>query len=47
MLEVADQYAEGRLISMLEGGYDLNALSECVRVHVDTLMHGTRQSASS
>lgn len=44
MLEVADQYAEGRLISMLEGGYDLNALSECVRVHVDTLMHGTASS---
>ena len=41
MLEVADQHAGGRVISMLEGGYDLRALSACVTVHVETLLHGT------
>ena len=34
MLEVADQHADGRLVSLLEGGYDLNALAECVDLHV-------------
>jgi acetoin utilization deacetylase AcuC-like enzyme len=34
MLEVADQHAGGRLISLLEGGYDLQALSDCVATHV-------------
>ena len=37
MLEVADRHAQGRLISMLEGGYDLNTLSECVVTHVAAL----------
>ena len=37
MLEVADQHAGGRLVSLLEGGYDLQALAECVSVHVATL----------
>jgi acetoin utilization deacetylase AcuC-like enzyme len=37
MLELADQYAEGRLISLLEGGYDLNALAGCISVHLETL----------
>ncbi|QOW20912.1 histone deacetylase family protein [Lysobacter ciconiae] len=36
---VADRHAEGRLVSMLEGGYDLQALRECVLVHVDVLLH--------
>jgi len=34
MLEMADKHAGGRLVSLLEGGYDLNALSECVDLHV-------------
>lgn len=34
MLEVADQHANGRIISLLEGGYDLRALSDCVAMHV-------------
>ena len=37
MLEVADKYAGGRLISLLEGGYDLDALSACVSTHVAVL----------
>ena len=37
MLEVAERHASGRIISLLEGGYDLNALSDCVRTHVAVL----------
>jgi len=34
MLEMADKHAGGRLISLLEGGYDLDALADCVDLHV-------------
>ena len=37
MLAIADQYAQGRLISMLEGGYDLQALADCISTHVSAL----------
>jgi acetoin utilization deacetylase AcuC-like enzyme len=38
LAEVADRYAEGRLVSMLEGGYNLTALARSVGVHVRGLM---------
>jgi acetoin utilization deacetylase AcuC-like enzyme len=31
---LAEQTAGGRILSMLEGGYDLNALSSCVKEHL-------------
>ena len=37
MMELADQCCEGRLISVLEGGYDLSALAESVTEHVKTM----------
>jgi len=36
--DVADTYADGRLVSVLEGGYDKHALAECVDVHLKTLL---------
>ncbi len=36
--EVAARHAEGRLVSMLEGGYNLAALARSVAVHVGALM---------
>jgi acetoin utilization deacetylase AcuC-like enzyme len=36
--EIAAKYAHGRLVSMLEGGYNLAALAKSVGVHVKTLM---------
>jgi len=36
--EVAAQHAQGRLVSMLEGGYNLAALAKSVGVHVRALM---------
>ncbi|MBM3649582.1 MAG: histone deacetylase family protein [Alphaproteobacteria bacterium] len=39
-LAIADRHAAGRLISVLEGGYDLDALAESVATHVRTLARG-------
>ncbi len=36
--KVAERHAKGRIVSMLEGGYDLEALAKSVGVHVRTLM---------
>lgn len=35
---VADRYAEGRIVSMLEGGYDLSALGRSVVAHIKGLL---------
>jgi acetoin utilization deacetylase AcuC-like enzyme len=40
IIDVADQSAGGRIVSLLEGGYDLNALGRSAAAHVRTLMHG-------
>lgn len=37
LAEVADRHAEGRIVSVLEGGYDLAALSEGVEAHLNAL----------
>ena len=38
LAEAADKHAGGRLVSMLEGGYDLQALAGSVAAHVAVLM---------
>jgi len=38
LAELADKHAEGRVVSMLEGGYDLQALANSGGMHVKTLM---------
>ncbi len=38
LLEVAERHANGRVVSILEGGYDLTALARSVAVHVKRLM---------
>jgi acetoin utilization deacetylase AcuC-like enzyme len=37
MLEIADTHAQGRLVSVLEGGYRLKGLTQLCRAHVATL----------
>ena len=37
-LQVAREYAGGRLVSVLEGGYDPNALTDCVDGHLNALL---------
>ncbi|MGQ3047175.1 MAG: histone deacetylase family protein [Niveispirillum sp.] len=38
LIEVADRHAKGRIVSVLEGGYDLRALANSTAAHVKTLM---------
>ena len=40
LMEVADRCAEGRIVSLLEGGYDLQALGNSAAAHVLALMRG-------
>lgn len=40
LMEVADRHAGGRLVSILEGGYDLEGLSKSAAAHVIALMRG-------
>jgi acetoin utilization deacetylase AcuC-like enzyme len=40
LMDIADNCAQGRIVSMLEGGYDLQGLSRSVAAHVTALMRG-------
>lgn len=40
LLEVARTHCQGRVVSLLEGGYDLDALAESAAAHVRALMDG-------
>ena len=37
ILEVADRHAGGRVLSMLEGGYNIDVLPRCVSTHLAVL----------
>lgn len=38
VVSYANKFSEGRIISILEGGYNLNALKNCVKIHTQTLI---------
>ena len=40
LMDVADAGAQGRIVSLLEGGYDLQGLARSVAAHVTALMRG-------
>ena len=40
LMEVADETAQGRIVSLLEGGYDLQGLARSAAAHVTALMRG-------
>ena len=40
LMQIADENCQGRIVSMLEGGYDLQGLSRSVAAHVTALMRG-------
>ncbi len=40
IMEIADASADGRVVSVLEGGYDLEGLARSVAAHVMALMRG-------
>ena len=39
LLEVAKDVCQGRIISMLEGGYDYSSLGDSVQLHIETLVN--------
>ena len=39
LMDVADEYCDGRIVSLLEGGYDLDALRDSAVAHVEALMN--------
>jgi acetoin utilization deacetylase AcuC-like enzyme len=41
LMEMAEIHCESRVVSVLEGGYDLQGLAASVAVHIQTLMHGS------
>jgi acetoin utilization deacetylase AcuC-like enzyme len=41
IMEIAETHADSRVVSVLEGGYDLQGLAASVAVHIQTLMHGS------
>lgn len=38
VLDIANTHAEGRVVSVLEGGYNPSALTECVAMHLEKLL---------
>lgn len=42
LCKIADEVCDGRIVSTLEGGYDLNALADATRAHVQELMKAAR-----
>lgn len=42
LCDIADEHADGRIISSLEGGYNLAALADSVAVHVKALMERSK-----
>lgn len=43
LMEIANDVCNGRILSMLEGGYDYSALADSVQLHVETLSRSQRQ----
>ncbi|PSJ17111.1 histone deacetylase family protein [Nitrosomonas supralitoralis] len=37
IVSIADQYSQGRVVSVLEGGYELHSLARCVAAHIRVL----------
>jgi acetoin utilization deacetylase AcuC-like enzyme len=42
LCDLADKHCSGRVVSALEGGYDLEALGRSARAHVDVLKERAR-----
>jgi len=38
IVKVADAFADGRIVSALEGGYEIHSLARCVETHIRVLM---------
>jgi len=43
----AQRWSDGRVLSILEGGFDLQALANCARIHVEELAAGEEEKADA
>lgn len=43
LMQIADQTCDGRIVSILEGGYSLDALATSTAAHVSALMQASRE----
>ena len=43
----AHKWADGRVLSFLEGGFDLHALATCARIHVEVVAAGDEEKADA
>jgi acetoin utilization deacetylase AcuC-like enzyme len=41
----ADQYCGGKIVSLLEGGYNLDVLPESVQAHIEALVPESRDAS--
>lgn len=46
VLDIGDEYAGGKVVSMLEGGYNVDVLAECVADHVQGLLQRSVKTGS-
>jgi acetoin utilization deacetylase AcuC-like enzyme len=44
VLDIASTRAQGRLVSCLEGGYNVDALAQCVQAHLNELLTASKGS---
>ncbi len=44
LMDMAEKHCENRIVSLLEGGYDLEGLAEGVSAHVQMLLSGTQDN---
>ena len=47
IVEAAARYSSGRVLSLLEGGYDMEGLSASVAEHVNALLHESIRALSA
>jgi len=47
LVELAGELCQGRVVSMLEGGYDLPSLAAGVQVHIEALLHANVYSTNA
>jgi acetoin utilization deacetylase AcuC-like enzyme len=47
LMEAADRHCGGRLVSLLEGGYDIPALAASVALHVRTLLRAGHSTSAN
>lgn len=46
VMDAAGQYCNGKIVSLLEGGYNVKALAESVECHLETLLAGETHESS-